>query len=190
MEDIVRVWEAVNIMSNKKIQISKLDAARRQLETGIRLYFKNSDPVSIHTLIAASYNVVRDINKKRGGTPLLAKDVILDYIKEGHEKEVRNKINAAENFFKHADSDHNEVIDFNPEQSEFLILEACSTYFKITGDDPVLFKIYRMWYIANHPKMFKYSADEQSVISRAKQDMIGLGREGYFNLILPELMRL
>jgi hypothetical protein len=31
-----------------ELQVSKLDAARRQVETAIRLYFAEADPVSIH----------------------------------------------------------------------------------------------------------------------------------------------
>ena len=37
----------------KNITVSKLDAAKRQLETVIRLYFFDGDPVSIHTLTSA-----------------------------------------------------------------------------------------------------------------------------------------
>jgi hypothetical protein len=41
----------------KKLKISKLDAAKRQLEVAIRLYFYFGDPVAIHTLTAAAYNI-------------------------------------------------------------------------------------------------------------------------------------
>ena len=33
------------------IVVTKLDAARRQLRTAIRLWFQEADPVSIHTLL-------------------------------------------------------------------------------------------------------------------------------------------
>jgi hypothetical protein len=46
------------------LTISKLDAAKRQLETVIRLYFSNGDPVAIHTLTGAAHTVVRDIGAK------------------------------------------------------------------------------------------------------------------------------
>ena len=68
---------------HKKIKVSKLDAARRQLETAIKLYFVFGDPISIHTLSAAAYNVIRDLNTKKDGDPLLMKDELLNYIKEG-----------------------------------------------------------------------------------------------------------
>ena len=175
---------------NKKLTISKLDAAKRQLETVIRLYFSNGDPVSIHTLTAAAYNIVRDVNKKRGGTALWVKEKFLNYVKEGYEKEVREKINAAENFFKHADRDHEQTLDFNPDQSELLILEACSVYYQLSGEFPPLFRLFQGWYIANHQRMFNFPEEQQRIISEAKQDVLQLGREGYLNMVLPLLMRL
>ncbi len=48
------------------LEISKLDAAKRQLDTAIRLYFCDGDPVSIHTLAAASYNILRDVTEQIG----------------------------------------------------------------------------------------------------------------------------
>jgi hypothetical protein len=51
-------------MDRRKIKISKLEAARRQVETAIRIYFANGDPVSIHTLAAASLQILVDLDKK------------------------------------------------------------------------------------------------------------------------------
>lgn len=175
---------------NKKLTIYKLDAAKRQLETTIRLYFSNGDPVSIHTLTAAAYNIVRDVNKRRGGQPLLIKEEFLNYVKEGYEKKIRNKINEAENFFKHAERDHEQTIDFNPDLSEMLILEACSVYYKLSGEFPPLFKLFQCWYIANHQSMFNFPEELQRIISETKQNVLQLGREGYLNTFLPLLMRL
>jgi hypothetical protein len=46
-----------------KLHLSKLDAALRQLETAVTLYFHSSDPISIHTLTAAAYNVLQGIKR-------------------------------------------------------------------------------------------------------------------------------
>lgn len=54
------------------ISVTKLDAARRQLETAERLWFLEDDPASIHTLAAAAHRVVHDIAEKAGdGATLL-----------------------------------------------------------------------------------------------------------------------
>ena len=55
----------------KKLPITKLDAARRQLETAIPLWFQDADPVSVHTLVMAADGIPRAFNKKRGGQPML-----------------------------------------------------------------------------------------------------------------------
>jgi hypothetical protein len=128
---------------DQELLISKLDAAKRQLETAIRLYFQSVDPVSIHTLTAAAYNIIRNINEKRGGNPMLTKEKILEYVKAEFQKMFRDKINEAENFFKHADRDHESTLTFNPCESEMLILDACSQYYKLTGEDLPLFAVFR-----------------------------------------------
>lgn len=168
-----------------KLHISKLDAAKRQLETAIRIYFYSGDPVSIHTLTAAAYNVIRDINKQRGGAKLFAKEAFMDYVKEGHEKEVRELINKAENFFKHADRDHDSTIEFNSAQSELLMFEACSVYGKLSSEFPPLFKLYQGWFIATHEHWFKFPEEQRREISMGATDVVKLGREGYFKLALP-----
>jgi hypothetical protein len=174
----------------KKLKISKLDAAKRQLETAIRHYFSNGDPVSIYTLTAAAYNVIRDLNAKRGGKPLIMKEQSVDRIKKGYEKEFRRKINEAENFFKHADRDHEDTIDFNPDQTEMLMFEACSVYYKLSGELPPLFKLYEGWFIANHQSLFNFPEEQQRAISMRRQEVISLGREGYFNSVLPIMLRI
>lgn len=174
----------------QSLKISKLDAAKRQLETTIRLYFSTGDPVSIHTLTAAAYNVLRDINLHRGGEPPLIKEQMLDWIRDGYQDQVRAKINEAENFFKHADRDHESTLDFNPEQSDLMILDACSMYYRLTGEWPPLFKAYQTWFVINHQDMFTFPDDQQRQIAMGKDELLALGREGYFNTMIPVLMRI
>lgn len=173
----------------KNLKISKLDAAKRQLEIAIRLFFSNGDPVSIHTLTAAAYNVLKDLNKQRGGAPMLIKEKIHNYIIKDKLKEFKKLINKAENFFKHADKNHEATIDFNPDQSELLMLDACFTYSDLSGEFPPLFKLYQVWLMVNHQNLFILPEDHVKIIESAKIDMISLGREGYFNTVLPILMK-
>lgn len=48
------------------MQITKLDAARRQLKTAIRLWFSDDDPVSIYALTYAAHEVLHDLHRGRG----------------------------------------------------------------------------------------------------------------------------
>lgn len=171
------------------LKISKLDAVRRQLETAVRLYFAYGDPVSIHTLSAAAYNVVQDINSHKEGLRLIAKDRFLDYIKEGHEKEVRTLINSAENFFKHADRDHESTLDFNPAQTDFLTFEASVVYRQLSGENPPLLRLYEVWFISQHPNLFKFKPDQQRAVEAGSTLLSESNRVEFFNKALPFFMK-
>src|SRR5271165_3353782 len=47
------------------LTITKFEAARRQLGTAIVLWFSDDDPVSIHTLACAAYEIIHKLTKKR-----------------------------------------------------------------------------------------------------------------------------
>jgi hypothetical protein len=55
-------------MSNSEatVHLTKIAAAKRQLDTAIRLYFAHDDELSIHTLVAAAFRILRDLIDKRG----------------------------------------------------------------------------------------------------------------------------
>jgi hypothetical protein len=172
------------------LKITKLDAAKRQLETVIRLYFSSGEPVSIHTLTAAAYNVIRDVGRHRGASPMIVKDQILDYVKPEFKKEAQHKFNEAENFFKHAERDYEDTLDFNPQQSEVLILDACSQYYKLTEEWPPLFQLYQGWYMANHLKHFNLPPELAQAFHAGAPAVLSLGRQGYLDTMLPRIMQM
>jgi hypothetical protein len=173
---------------DKSLKISKLDAAKRQLETAIRLYFFSGDPVSIHTLVAAGYNVVRDINIKRGGSKMIVKDQTFDHVKPHMHDEFRALLNKAENFFKHADRDHDATLDFNADESEILIYDVCTKYWELTAEQPPLFQIFRTWFMVSRRDLFNITPDMLKQVEKAKVAVEG-GRSSYFNLMLPLVMK-
>jgi hypothetical protein len=71
------------------LKVSKTDAAKRQLETAIRLWFFSADPVSIHTLAAAAHQILHDLGKKRG-VPTALRDI--PGIRPEYEKMVRETV--------------------------------------------------------------------------------------------------
>lgn len=169
----------------KSLHISKLDAARRQLETAIRLYFNDCDPVSIHTLTAASYNIVRDINRSARGTKLIIKEQLIERVVPEHQKEVRNKLNEAENFFKHADNDPTGVLQFSPSLTELMIWEACMAYFQLSGEQLILAKVFNAWFSVRNPHLFRLTEEQQRQISRSKKEIETIDKQEYFRLYLP-----
>lgn len=166
------------------MQISKLEASRRQLETVINMYFAEGDPVSIHTLTAAAYNVLRNVNAKIGGTPMLIKDQLVDLVPSTYTKQVRDRINEAENFFKHADKDHEAILEFNPNLTEYLIMDACDKYREITGEYPCFMAIFRAWMMLTNQDIFNLTADQLALLGKSAKELVGGGKAAYFRDML------
>lgn len=89
-------------MKRETITVTKLDAARRQFNTALEMWFHDSDPIATHTLAAAAYQIFHDINTKRGGEDLLYDTAV---IKDEYRKEFVNLLKGPVNFLKHADKD-------------------------------------------------------------------------------------
>ena len=54
-------------MATAVLHITKLTAAKRQLQAAIRMYFQPEDQLAVHTAVAAAaYGLLKDIKKSRG----------------------------------------------------------------------------------------------------------------------------
>jgi hypothetical protein len=150
------------LLMNPKLKLSKLDCARRQLEMGIELYFMERDPVSIHTLAGAARQLLVDINKHRGGKPLMTEiEALKGIVILGKEKELSQLFKKAENFFKHADYDPEAIIDFAPEFNEVVLWEASVKYYELTSETTPVMGAIKIWFAARHPDLFTEGAFEQ-----------------------------
>jgi hypothetical protein len=81
------------------MEISKLEAAKRQLDCAIRLYVIDDDLSSIITLSRASFRLLWDIY------PTIANDGFEKPLSKVIENVGWSKFNAIANFLKHADKD-------------------------------------------------------------------------------------
>jgi hypothetical protein len=157
------------------ICILKLDAAKRQLDVAINLFFKNGDPVSIHTLTAAAYDILIGLGKIAKIVELGVKDIEL-YVKEEHQKEYRAILNKAQNFFKHSDKDPKETIEFNPDETIFFLLSAVKLYIDLTKEKPNNMIIFIHWCLLMYPnivkdeykKEYKYHRSQLNPADRSK----------------------
>jgi hypothetical protein len=135
------------------LHISKLDAARRQLETATRLYFHQGDPVSTHSLMAAAYEILHDISIA-AGRPITMKATLPEYLRPGYVKVFHKQLTEAQNFFKHAKRDSASTLAFDPRQTELLLLDAVRAYRVVTGESVPLFATYEYWLALQDPELF------------------------------------
>jgi len=145
------------------MEISKLDAAKRQLDIAINLFFKQSDPVSIHTLTAAAHQLLMDIGHLENIKSFVKESIV---IRKEALKEYMMMINEAENFFKHAEKDPAALLKFNPEQTEFLLLDAVEMYMQLTGEMPEDMSIFRGWFLIKYPNVVSPNVQDQLVEKR------------------------
>jgi hypothetical protein len=102
------------------ITISKLEAARRQLETAITLWFNDGDPVSTHTLACAAYEIIHVVSSARNRTRDLLFDTVV--VKDEYRSAWNQRIKGPANFFKHARNDPDGTLDFDPKMTNGFIL--------------------------------------------------------------------
>jgi hypothetical protein len=135
----------------KKLAITKIDAACRQLETAITLWFHDGDPVSVHMLVMAAHGILKAINKKRG-QPMLT-DPPPD-IRPELRKRVADMFVKSANFFKHGNRDPLETHNFSPEFNQVMILDACNAYITLAEEHRPLMKTFMMYLVIHQPSIF------------------------------------
>lgn len=142
--------------------ISKLDAAKRQLETAIKMFLLDADPVATHTLTAAAHQVLTDIGKARSVSSIF-KEEALYLIRDEHKAKYLHLLSRAENFFKHADKDPEGQIEFNPEVTGSYLMDAIVIYKKLTSEQVPLMIAFLTWFSLKNPTLFKNPKDFQTL---------------------------
>ena len=128
-----------------EIQSTKLDAARRQLETAISLLFTGGDAISTHTLAYAAFGILKDVASHRGETKVLATAEAL--ASAGKKGEFWKGFNRAGNFFKHADRDPDAVlVGMHEEENEALISIALSIYEGLGCIKSIELQAFSLWW--------------------------------------------
>jgi hypothetical protein len=166
------------------ITVSKLAAARRQLETAVRLYFSEADPVSIHTLTSAAYQVLMDLNRARGGAPML-KEQIPTWVRPDATDGVKQKLSEAANFFKHADRDHGDVLEFSQQQTELLLYDAGRKYRELTGETVPVLAVYDVWFWLGPGAGLIVDPERQKLRDRVRKSYPNATRATFFAEALP-----
>lgn len=152
--------------------VTKLEAAVRQLDTAIRLFFDEGDAVSIHSLAVAATNVFSDLAEQTNSgvswRTRMRDDSGLSM------KQLKAVMHDEWNFFKHADRDPSGTLSFNEQLGEdfmFMATVDCGDLRTTT----CLMQAFQIWYIAAHPERFP--ADEPLFVD-AKQLLAGLASQG------------
>ena len=159
-------------------KISRVDAAKRQLETAIKLIAQDGDPVAIHTLAAASQQILRDLGKLRDiESPIY--EAGQKYFKSEEEyKKYINTVRLPQNAFKHATNpDIPDPLEYNSNLAELIVFDAAEIYNRLTGERPVLQYSYCIWFVFKNPniisdKSFKEKLEKLKYLSPNDKSII------------------
>jgi hypothetical protein len=150
-----------------KITITKQQAAAVQLETAIKLFFENRDLVSAFTLTAAADGILEGIwqNERDEHIERRARDgrTIRGTLSEEWNARLNPDVPKGEgfsylykhqNFFKHADRDHDQNIEFRSfELTALRIFIAIGSYYLIYDQHTKPMTMFFGWYAAYNPSI-------------------------------------
>jgi len=131
--------------------LTKLDVARRQLATAIRLCFAGEDPISTFSLATNAWEVI-DVLCTRAGVAS-ASEQTRGNLEAGKDLK-RDYINSPfRNFFKHADRDPEGLLaGFKSSMVDPVLFLAVEDYIRVRGRSPVEFQVFQLWFLACHPE--------------------------------------
>lgn len=148
------------------ITVTKMNAARSQLIQAIWLFFEEDDPVSIHTLVGESLEILNDhfsnVDEVKNNMLLFHSDTPM--VSNDRRKENKNIRNEAINFFKHAKEDlkkNKNEIEFYTASNDFYIFGAIQCLLAIEKKesfDPtatIVFEIqaFLLWFHYEYPAL-------------------------------------
>jgi hypothetical protein len=138
------------VMEDETLRISKIEAASRQLDCAIELWFMDKDEVSVHTLAGAAYQIVHDLKVHRGIERELLYDNAL--IKDQYRNKWINLLKRAVNFFKHADRNPEGCVELRPVESLVFLMSAAAGL-RFLGEQPShAVNAFTFWMVINKPK--------------------------------------
>lgn len=154
-----------NFASGDWVAVSRIQAARQQLDAAAALYFISDDVISSHTLLFAAIGILNPMLQARGGADLL----LADKVKPEERDAWLATMRESSNFFKHGkkEGDPNEILHFRPNLDELSLHAAILAYREIAGgitDNMTIF----VWWIRR-----KYTQLCQPPLSETEQELAG-----------------
>lgn len=168
------------------LKVSKIDAARRQLDSAVRLWFENEDPVTIHALVFAAYQIAQDINEKKGDKSITLLEMTRTIVKPEHVELTMQHFKKPMAFFKHANRDPNDILDFDPEMTDVFIYLAIRGLMLLgeQASDPQ--KVFMLWQDLHHDNEVMASSKlvKESIGAQALDELRKVDKRDFLKMAL------
>lgn len=161
--------ESVVVDFPERESLTKFEVAARQLQTAIRLFFNNEDPVSVHTLACAS----REIFEKSSGklTKRKALDGLATIVPALLNPNIFSILNIKRNFFKHVQDNPFETIEFSDTENDLHLFMASHDCVNLMRPrQPIEAEGYLLWYLMKSTDLsFEDASLEESFSNNTKK---------------------
>ena len=148
------------------MKVTKIEAAKKQLNIAIYLYFSDYDIISTHTLSAAARWILYDLAKKENISPNLW--VIKKWYRQSYEIFIRK----AQNFFKHAGEirdSKDTSLEFSEDMTQMLLYEAITLYLALTWELTTHMKLFKSFYFLNNFNKIE-SENIKKIVKKQKKE--------------------
>lgn len=134
-------------------QLTKLNAAKREINAAIRMFFIEEDPIAIHAVVAGGLQIISDLAVKKGKS--LGIESFLNSIIEERRDEFRQLMRQPQNFLKHADrkDDETATLEYNVESVEIFLVLASQAFRDFTGKHTPETRIFSTWFLIHNPSV-------------------------------------
>jgi hypothetical protein len=168
-------------MEENKIQVTKLESARRQLETAIKLFFAGGDFVSIHALSYAAYGITRDLCD-HSNNPTFFDRWIGDRFDKTRRDDFFKQVSEAAGFFKHADREPTKILEYTLNQYELFLIIAVFQYEALTSELTLPMGVFKIWFMKNRPGLL-VEFNEQEKSQLLKETSLPLDKASFYDLV-------
>lgn len=134
------------------IRVTKIEAARRQIDTAIRQLFSGEDALAIHTVAAAAHTILRNIADKTGISNW--QESIKNCVRPEKIKEFWKAHNESSNFLKHADTDPAGILEFGEVENDLTLIACCSLYCSLGYEATMEMRAFSSWTCVTYPHLF------------------------------------
>jgi hypothetical protein len=142
------------------MQLAKIEAAARQLDTAIQLFFEGRDAVAVCTLAAAAGRVLSDLVEHEAPKESF-RSVIVAALPHIPRREIYFTLDRTPNFLKHADHDPEAIESFNEAENEHRLFVASDEYSLLGYAQSIEMQVLQIWYVASYPDRIEEENDPE-----------------------------
>ncbi len=162
-------------------RVNRTDAARRQIDSAVRMLFSGEDPLAIFALTIAAMNILKVLSHKRTDRNL--REALRTGIRPMSEEDFWRRIQRPADYFKHADKDLDAILNGGEYSDiDWTLFMACLCYKDLGFQFTPEMSAFTAWHAAMYHKTLLEGDQSASEVKQIANKMIGKPRREQLKL--------